>query len=84
MKLGPFVIKHTIGQTVQDCNQKCSVVARLINLRIIQVTSNSFNSFQSSESLLVFSAGFADVRQNVEGELTQVEGAWLVTVAYDV
>jgi hypothetical protein len=84
VQLRPLVVKYGVREAVKHCHEERSRVARLINLRVEQVILECLNAVGSSKGLLIVTALVTDVRQDVEGEFSQVECSWLLAMLDDV
>ena len=75
VQLGALVPIDSILQAVESRQDESGRVARLVHLTVLHVVLENLDAALSSEHLLIVTAVFADVRQDVEGQLTDVKRA---------
>ena len=75
MQLGALVpIDRILEAVKRRQNERCRV-AGLVHLAVLHVVLEDLDATLSSEHLLIVTTVFADVRQDVEGQLTDVKRA---------
>ena len=72
VQLGALIPVNGVLQAIKRRQDECGRVARLVNLAVLHVVFEDLNAALPSEHFLVFATVLANVRQNVEGELTDV------------
>ena len=75
MQLGALVPIDRILEAVKRRQNESSRVAGLVHLAVLHVVLEDLDATLSSEHLLIVTTVFADVRQDVEGQLTDVKRA---------
>lgn len=77
MEFGALVTEDGIFEAVKGGEDESCRVSRLVNLSILHVVFQNLDTAEASENFLVVTTVLANVRQDVEGELTNVERAGL-------
>lgn len=77
MKLRPLVTIDGILQAVKRGEDEGRRVSGLVNLTVLHVVLENFDTALAPEHLLAVTALFANVRKDVEGEFSDVESACL-------
>lgn len=77
VKLGALVSVDSVLEAIECRQGERDRVARLVHLLILHVVLEDLDSVEPPKRLLILAAVLANVREDVEGELTDVERARL-------
>lgn len=77
VKLGALVSVDSVLEAIERRQGERDRVARLVHLLILHVVLEDLDSVEPPKRLLILAAVLANVREDVEGELTDVERARL-------
>ena len=84
MHLGALVAKDGVLEAVKSCEDESRRVSGLVNFSILHVVLEDLDTALASEYLLVVATVLGDIRQDVEGELSDVQSAGLGLVLNQV
>ena len=75
MEFRALVAENGVFEAVKSGQDEGRRVARLVHFAVLHVVLEDLDATLSSEHLLIVTTVFADVRQDVEGQLTDVKRA---------